>query len=159
MSLNELESLRANDIAKLIAAIPALAGCANADRIAAQHLATYLLAESAASIFDHRNSDDDSVYDRLERISHFPDGDRKIIQRGMNLLSLCMISGYERTSVADKASGVYNPIASGQWDGESEKARLVREIRGVQSPEMDAIFSIERALHSPWNGRKMYSDT
>lgn len=150
MSLGELDSLRGNDTAKLIAAIPALAECTDADRIAVQHVTTYLLAERAESIFDHRKTDDGTVFDRLERISHFPDGKKEVIQRGMNLLALSMVSGYERSSADDKTKGVYNPVVSGSWDTEKEKARLVKEIRAAASPEMDAIFSIERAVTGPW---------
>ena len=150
-SLDELERLRSNQTAKLIAAIPVLAGCTDADRIASQHVATYLLAEKAESIYDHRKGDDGSVYNRLERISHFPDGNRELIQRGMNLLVLTMISGYERSLVTDREQGVYNPVGSSSWDVEKEKARLVKAIRAIESPEMDAIFSIERALTGSWN--------
>jgi len=151
MSISELSALRNNSTAKLIAAIPALAGCTDADRIAVQHVATYLLAESAQTIFDHRESDDTTLEARLTRISLFPDGERKVIRRGMNLLLLTMLCGYEQSVVADRAKGVYNPIASGSWDSEKEKARLVREIRSFELPEMDEIFDVQKALEGKWN--------
>lgn len=148
----EMEKLRSNRVARLIGAIPVIADCPNADRVALQHLITYITAIQLDAIFDHRREDDSPVDARLERISHFPGGKRKIIQRGMDLLTLMMISGYEKSQLADQRKGVYNPIASGVWDSERERARLVRAIRGVSSPEMDQILDLEGALSGNWNG-------
>ncbi len=150
LSIGELERLRANSTARLIAAIPYIAGCTNADRISVHHLATYLLAQSASSIFDHREEDDRDVFARLERISHFPDGDKNVIHRGMSLLALIMIAGYERDVQTDRSQSVYNPIGSGSWDVEELRARLVRRIRSVPSPEMDYIIDLEHALRGDW---------
>ncbi len=152
LSISETEALQANRVARLIGAIPALAGCDDADRVAVQHVVTYLVAQRLEAIFDHRREDDSPLAARLERISHFPGGNRKIIQRGMNLLTLTMISGYERSLLADRKNGVYNPIESGSWDDTREKAQLIKAIRSVKSPEMDAILDLEGALHEGWNG-------
>lgn len=151
LSVGELDRLRINRTAKLITAIPYIAGCDDADRIAVQHLSTYLLAQSATSIFDHRAEDDSKMDTRLERISHFTGGDPALIRRGMALLELTMVCGYEHTKETDKAQGVYNPLVSEAWDEESTKARLVKEIRSVDSAEMDAVFDVERALVDGWN--------
>ncbi len=151
LSIGEMEQLRRNRIAKLIGAIPMIADCRDADRVAVQHVTTYLLARRLEEIFDHRRGDDDPVAARLERVSHFPGGDRKLIQRGMDLLTLVMVCGYERTQVADRREGVYNPLESGSWDGEREKKRLVKAIRAVPSPEMDQILDLETALRATWN--------
>jgi hypothetical protein len=152
LSLRETEALRKNPVARLIGAIPSLAGCSDADRVAVQHVATYLIALRLEVIFDHRPEDDASVAARLERISHFPDGNRKTIERGMNLLTLTMICGYEGSLVADRKNGVYNPLVSGSRDATREKARLVKAVRSVKSPEMDAILDLEGALRGAWNG-------
>lgn len=152
LSLSEMESLQRNRTAMLIGALPALSGTPDADRVAVQHVITYLTARHLEAIFDHRRDDDKEIMARLERISHFPGGDRRVIQRGMDLLALTMISGYERSVVTDRRQGVYNPIESGSWDGEREKARLVKAIRAVSSPEMDQILDLEVALRGDWNG-------
>lgn len=151
LSPSELEILRENDTARLIAAIPYVAGCRNADRTAVQHVATYLLAERADEIFDHRVEDDAAVGARLERISHYDGGDPKLLRRGMALLELTMVSGYEQTRETDGARGVYNPLLSGAWDAEEIKSRLVKEIRSIPSTAMDEIFDVERALRGRWN--------
>ncbi|TVR69860.1 MAG: hypothetical protein EA427_07075 [Spirochaetaceae bacterium] len=148
----ELERLRKNRVAELIGAIPALAECSDADRVAIQHVITYVAAMRLEEIFDHRREDDRPLAARLERISHFPGGNRKIIQRGMDLLTLVMISGYERSLVADRRKGVYNPVTSGVWDIDTERSRLIRAVRTVPSPEMDAILDVEGALRGSWNG-------
>jgi hypothetical protein len=151
LSLGELEALRSNDTAKLIAAIPAIAGCSNSDRISTQHLTTYLLAQSATAIFDHRREDDQTVMARLERISHFPDGDKSLIRRGMNLLALTMLNGYEQSMETDRRHKVYNPLVSGSWDAETARRTLIKEVRAVPSKEMDAIMDLERAIRGTWN--------
>lgn len=151
LSVGELEQLRGTATAKLIAAIPYIAECRDPDRVAAQHLATYLLAERAEAIFDHRKDDDRDIFARLERISHFPDGSPKIIRRGMNLLALIMLSGYINSTETDRHQSVYNPVVSGEWDPAAIQARLVKEIRGTASPEMDTIIDVEQALRGAWN--------
>lgn len=149
-SIGELDQLRDNRTAKLITAIPYIAGCSNADRIASQHLTTYLLAQSAEAIFDHRETDDHDLFARLERISHFPDGSKDLINRGMNLLALIMLAGYERDVQTDRSQSVYNPFGSGSWNAEQITARLVRRVRSTPSPEMDHIVDLERALRGNW---------
>lgn len=147
----ELQILRDTVTARLIAAIPYIAGCRDADRTATQHVVTYLLAERADEIFDHRIEDDHAVEARLERISHCVGGDAKLLRRGMALLELTMVSGYERSVETDRARGVYNPLLSGAWDADEIKSRLVKEIRSIPSPPMDEIFDVERALMGRWN--------
>ncbi|MFW5828105.1 MAG: hypothetical protein ACOCU4_08430, partial [Alkalispirochaeta sp.] len=127
-----------------------LAGCRNADRVSTHHLATYMLAQSASSIFDHREEDDQDVFARLERISHFPDGDKDVIKRGMTLLALIMIAGYEQDVQTDRSQSVYNPVGSGSWDVEELRAQLVRRARSVTSPEMDHIIDLEHAIRGEW---------
>jgi hypothetical protein len=152
LSISEMNALQQNRTAKLIGALPALAGARDADRVAVQHVITYLTAQRLEAIFDHRRDDDQPLTARLERISHFPGGDRRVLQRGMDLLTLLMISGYERSQVTDRRKGVYNPLGSGSWDGDREKTRLVKAIRAVPSPEMDQILDLEVALRGEWNG-------
>jgi hypothetical protein len=151
LSVGELDALRRRSTAKLIVALPYIAGCADSDRVAAQHLTTYLLAERAEAIFDHRRDDDGDVFARLERISHFPGGSSKLIRRGMNLLALIMLNGYITGTETDRRKSVYNPVLSGEWDPVAIQSRLVKEIRGTDSPEMDKIIDVEQALRGAWN--------
>ena len=151
LSARELEQLRQNPVARLIAAIPVLAGCDDADRVAVQHVSTYITAGKASEIFDHRKEDDQLIQHRLERISHFPNGDKRIIERGMNLLALCMISGYEGDITEDRRRGVYNPVGAQVWDAQAEKTRLIKAIDATHAPEMDGIFGVEEALRGEWN--------
>lgn len=151
LSVGELDTLQDISTAKLIAALPYIVECRDPDRVATQHLTTYLLAERVQIIFDHREGDDRDVFDRLERISHFPGGNAKLIRRGMNLLALIMISGYIKSAETDRRDSVYNPVASGAWAPEAIQSRLVKDIRGVASPEMDAIIDVEQAIRGAWN--------
>src|SRR5512142_3100055 len=63
--------------AKLIAAIPYLAGCREPERSALAHLATFVVAgsEAGAAAFDHKPADNYDVLARLAPIAHFEGGD------------------------------------------------------------------------------------
>jgi hypothetical protein len=151
LSVGELDALRRRSTARLIVALTYIAGCTDPDRVASQHLTTYLLAERAEAIFDHRREDDRDVFARLERISHFTGGSTKLIRRGMNLLALIMLNGYITSTDTDRRTSVYNPVLSGEWKPDAIQARLVKEIRGIDSPEMDNLIDVEQALRGSWN--------
>jgi len=107
-------------IAKLIAAIPFLAGCEDAERTAVAHPApTCLSTREDEALFQCQPEDRISVLERLRLGSNFKGGDRRIIDRGLCLLALNMVSDYHRDIEEDAALGKYNPIAAGAWDFES----------------------------------------
>jgi hypothetical protein len=139
-------------IAKLIAAIPFLAGCEDAERTAAAHLGTYLLSvRETKCYFNAQVADKVSVLERLRLISNFKGGDQKIIERGLCLLALNMVSDYHRDIEEDAALGKYNPIAAGDWDFESTVVDLEYKILSVNCEEMDEIVSIVMIPLSFWS--------
>jgi len=151
--MNEVESdkFRNRKIAQLIAAIPFLSGSKNPERTALSHLATYLLAATTArTIFDHAFHDDHDIMARLETISHFEDGDRSIIDRGMRLLALNMVCGYVRDLAKDEASGEYNPVLSGAWDADVLIEHLKKEIEAVPCERMDNVITIPETIFGFW---------
>lgn len=97
-----------------------------------------------------RPSDDEYLLRRLELIGNFVGGDEEIIQRGMNLIALCMISDYARDVKEDKVLGKYNPVSAGVLDYEKEKERLIREIESVSCPDMDNIFCAKEGVKTFW---------
>lgn len=147
-----IEKLAHSRIAKLTATIPFIAGCRNPVRIAVSHLIYVLSAEipSIAQHFLHSFADNDNVLSRLERISHFPDGDPLIIQRGMNLLAVIMISDYLKDKEHDKKIKKYNPLENGVWNAERKIEKLENEIKSVPCPEMDAIITVDEAKALEW---------
>ena len=151
LTAGEHERLHASPVAKLIAAIPFLAQCDDAERTAVAHLGTYLLSvRETKRYFCATAADDTSVLERLRLISAFKGGDPAIIDRGMCLLALEMVSDYRRDAEEDVFRGKHNPISSGDWDHDEVVADLTRRIEAVESPEMDAIMSIALAPDVFW---------
>ena len=154
MNSEETEWFINKRIVNLIAAIPFLAKCRNPERTALSHLASYVLSIRAATkpYADCVKSDNSvgSISERIKTISYFEDGNQDIIDRGMNLLILNMISGYERDKEDDKLSAKYNPINDGILDFTNEKDRIIKDIKSVNSKDMDGIITIEQAQREWW---------
>ena len=129
MSDEESQRFRGSMVAKLIAAIPFLAGCEDAERTAVAHLGTYLLStRETKRYFNTQPGDSASPLERLRLGSRFKGGDQRIIERGLCLLALNMVSDYKRDLEEDRLLGKYNPIAAGTgisrirsrtWNGRS----------------------------------------
>jgi len=146
----ETERFRSRAIPKLIAAIPFLAGCKDPLRTAISHLGTYILSVRLPEVAKTKPSDDEYLFRRLETINHFIGGDDDIIQRGMNLIALCMIYDYERDVEEDRQFNKYNPISSGSMDFEKQKRELIRQIESVPCDDMDKILPIRQAIRRFW---------
>lgn len=140
MTAEEEARLRGGTIAKLIASIPFLAGCEDAERTAVAHLGTYILSvRETKRYFDTRPEDGSSVLERLRLISSFKGGDRRIIDRGLRLLALNMVSDYRRDIEEDACLGKYNPVSAGAWDYEETVVDLQYKILSVACEEMESI--------------------
>jgi len=148
----ESRRFKANKVAKLIGLLPFAANCDDPERTALSHLATFLVAGSgeARSAFDHTPADDMEPLARLRTISDFKGGDDAIIERGMALLCLCMVSGYERDAEKDSLSGEYNPVSAGTWNSISLKTELERTIYERPSGLLDALMTQEEARILVW---------
>ncbi|MDY4611886.1 MAG: hypothetical protein SPD11_14860 [Sphaerochaetaceae bacterium] len=137
-----------NRILRLIAALPYLAGCSQPERIALVHMATYILMSEPGlpkQAFLHDELDDRNLFARLSLLDTFPDGDGRIIKRGMNLLALVMVQDHMHDMAADAAAGKYNPVAAGIWPPERTRTELVKEITNTPCAEMDEILPLEVA--------------
>mgnify|MGYP001344891158 CR=1 FL=1 len=132
MRETESSAFKANKTARLIAAIPFAAGCEEPERTALAHLATYLIAGSPSCrrAFDHKAADDREALARLAPIADFQGGDKKVIDRGMRLLALIMVSGYRRDLEKDGKSGEYNPLLAKAWKADETIAELSKGIDG-----------------------------
>lgn len=115
--------------AKIIAAIPFVAGCYRPEVTAIAHLSLYMNELKGFQKYCACNMLDDSdLYERLEPISHFRGGDQKIIQCGMDTLAYIMVEGYHKSAKADLEDGVYNPFNTGNWNYKSLKKMLTRRV-------------------------------
>jgi hypothetical protein len=137
------DKLLSNATAKLIGALPYLAGCRESERCAIAHLSAFVIGGaqgSARKLFDHKQGDDYDVLARLSAVAWFEGGDPAILSRGMKCLATIMIEGYKRDVAADKAAGRYNPVGSGAWDADTLLKTLKAEIAALPNAEMDEIF-------------------
>ncbi len=146
----EYEWLKNKNLAKLIAAIPFLAGCGDPDRTAVIHLGAYIMSLRIKTLANAQPSDDAGLFRRLEMINNFIGGDKAIIEKGMSLIALNMIADYARDIEEDRLFGKYNPVDSGAFDYEAEKKRLEGIITSVQCTEMDDIMNLDEAVEMYW---------
>ncbi len=153
MDTKELEWLRKKPVAKLIAAIPFLAGCDQPARTAVAHLGTYLLSiRETKPFFNADTTDDGDILDRLRLIMNFRGGDAAVIDRGMALLALNMLDDYKRDVQIDAALGKYNPVASGAFDYEAVRTELIRRIEAGCTVAVDKYDEIGPIVRGPWGG-------
>jgi len=147
----ETASLAGNNIARLITALPFLAGCEDAKRTAVAHLGTFLLSiKETKPYFNATPRDSASLLERFWLIGDFRGGDRRIIERGMSLLALNMITDYQRDIVEDETLGKYNPIAARDFDFKSAIDSLEKTVQGIDCPEMDEIAPMRVFPMSWW---------
>ena len=152
MTPDERERLSLGRIAKLIAAIPFLAGCADAERTAVAHLGTYLLStRETKCYFNARSEDGISVLERLRLGSNFKDGDAHIIEKGLCLLALNMVSDYKRDIEEDERLGKYNPIAAGALNFEDAVVDLEYKVVSVVCEEMDELAPMDEIPLGFWS--------
>lgn len=138
----EMSAFAENRTAKLIGAIPFVAGCEEPERTALTHLALYVTElRGGAAILGHIPADNASIFRRLRFIAGFSGGDTAVINHGMTWLALIMLVGYERSRDADARNHVYNPLNDGSWDAESLKAKLVESLKTAPCEALDAILN------------------
>ncbi|MDR1072709.1 MAG: hypothetical protein LBL45_03415 [Treponema sp.] len=62
-------------------------------------------------------------------------------ERGVFLLALIMLVGYERRRDADARSHVYNFLNDGSWDIDALKTNLMESLEAVPCVALDAILN------------------
>ncbi len=154
MTDSETEKLRSSKAAKVIGALPYIAGAREPERVAVAHLGTFVLAgrDRSRLVFDHKASDDGDVLARLEPIADHPGADKALVDRGMRILALMMIAGYARDVEKDRGSGEYNPLLRGTWSAAAMQESLLTAIQSVPSQEMDAVMKPHEAVMVWWDG-------
>lgn len=151
LSADEAKRLSESKIARLIAELPFIAGCDECERTALAHLSVYLMASKGGKPwFNHAKSDNISPLARLRLGTSFVGGNKGIIDRGMNILALAMLSDYDRDRDTDRAAGKYNPLSAGDWDFGSLKAELRAKLASNPSEEMDQIITEDQIVNSSW---------
>lgn len=139
-----------NRLAKLIAAIPFIASCSDPERTAVSHLGTYILSVRSKKFALAKPTDDTYLLRRIELLSNYIGGNRKIIKRGVSLIALVMLEDYHRDQKADSGAGKYNPINSGAFDYASCRRKLVKGIHKIECPQMDEILDASKCESTFW---------
>ncbi len=141
LSDSDTERLYGSRTARIIVAMPFAAGCEDAERTAILHLVAYIAEIKGFQKFcAHLPSDDKTLYERLDMISHFKGGDKQIIEHGMDMLALIMLQGYRASQNADAKSGVYNPRNAGTWDYDAAEKMLEGRIKNFHNTILDGLF-------------------
>lgn len=151
LSESEKTKLYDNPTAKIIAAIPFVAKCINPERIAISHLGIFLMEINGFQKYcAHLPTDDYDIFVRLERISHFQGGDKKIIDHGIALLAYIMLEGYKKSKVYDYKNNIYNPLNSYKWNYSLIKNKLIKKLSLNPCPALDSLFYTGPAAPSWW---------
>lgn len=140
-------------MARLIAAVPFIAGCNRAEETSFTHLAVYVMSidGSTKELYFHKAEDDENPFSRLLPISNFSSGNQQIIKCCMDLILLSMISNYNKDAQEDMNIGKYNPIASGKWNYSELSKSVIKRIDENITPEISAVYTTEKALKGVWN--------
>lgn len=151
LSTEDWEKMQNNQLARLVAGLPFIAGCDNAERVALTHLLTiYLASNDWKKEFLHGESDNEGIFRRLERISHFDGGDPAVIRKGMLLLAAAMISDHKHDAVADMAFGKFNPLNAGDWNHDMMMQEIREEIKTIGDTELESYFEAETFYDAYW---------
>ena len=151
-SVAQTNWLQGSRMARLIAAVPFLAGCGKAQETSFCHLLIYLasLDEAAKELFSHKPEDDGELYTRLAPILTFSGGNGEILQCCRDLITLCMVSNYRKDAEADQKVGKYNPLNAGLWDANALIGTLTESIEKRITPEIANFYTSEDALRGFW---------
>ena len=137
----EKDELYNSTTARIIATIPFVANCIDPERTAISHIALYLTEKRGFQKYcSHLPSDDFSLFNRLEAISHFKGGDFNIIKHGMNLLALIMIEGYKNSCIRDKQKKIYNPLIEKKWNYTNIKNKLLNDLSKTPCEALDSLY-------------------
>jgi len=124
--------------ARLLAAIPYLAGSEDPDRFAVSNLLTFHGMTKARSLFDHRATDDGDVFRRLATFHVGSQADPKTVDYGLTLLALISLNDHEHDGQADRTAGKYNPVNAGAWDPAATRKDLLATVN--QSPTLKETY-------------------
>lgn len=151
MSERKAQALRSKDIARLIGAIPFLAGCDEARSTAVANLRHYVMSCGIGKkLYAATPENSTSIFGRLKP-AQYKGGDAAIIRRGMSLIALNMLADYKRDVELDQSIGKYNPIAAGDWNYEEILAELLANVEAVACPDMDEIVEVHTIMNGYWN--------
>ena len=142
----ETDKFSNSTTAKIIAAIPFVAGCYRPEVTAIAHLSLYMNELIGFQKYCACTPIDSiDVFERLEPISHFRGGNKKIIEYGMYTLAYIMIEGYHKSMRRDAENGIYNPFVSGDWNYKTLRNKIYNLVFDDPNP-----FIILPSINGGW---------
>ena len=137
-------------IARLIAAIPYLAGCEDVERTAISHLGIYMFTIRTRNFFCTGTEEIKGLFKRMRMINNYLGGKTTLLERGMNLILLNILAEYEHDLSETWNPKKQDPMIAGIWYLKEEKDDLIKRIKAVNAPYMDEIITIEQAMIEWW---------
>ncbi len=101
--------------ARLVAAIPYLAGSEDADRFSLSNLLTLHGSRKASAFFGFRTSDQD-IFRRWATYHVGNQSEPRVVDFGLTLLALGSLAKFEKLASDDRKKGTPNPVTSGLWN-------------------------------------------
>ncbi len=140
----------ASPVARLVAALPFIAGCPKPDELAAKNVDTLIKEIKNPGPFAHRAGM--SLRKRLAPGDNWKGAaNPRAAEKGMLLLELASLQDHFRDREVDLASKTPNPLNEGM-DYQKEKDRLVKAINAISSPEIDQITTADALIERSETG-------
>ena len=114
--------------AKIINALPTMAGYKDADRIAFDSLDVFIRAYKMPEIYSHKPGQ--TTAQRLRPLAEALKSERAnpLIQKGLTVLEMISLNDHNTDRQADKDAGKFNPLNAGQISYKAEKRRLRKQL-------------------------------
>lgn len=110
LECSELEILKKSPVARILAAIPYLAGCKNPDQIAVLEVSLYIAAMRNEKLFSHRANQ--TIKERIYSgfLQPLQTGDPDVVEFGFTLLELISLNDHYHDLPSDILTGHANPL-------------------------------------------------
>lgn len=134
-SLNnqEQELLSQSLVAKILGAIPYLAGCDNPDQLAVLEVSLYIVAMRNKELFSHREKQ--TIRERINTgfLSPLREGDPNIVDFGLTLLELISLNDHKSDLTSDLLNEHSNPLTDGNILYFPSKQILIKKLESFDS--------------------------
>lgn len=143
LTKEEIIKLSESPILKIIAALPFIAKCEDADRCSYVNLSSCITAFRLGnkSISSFRYSDISSISRRLQYLFNFRKGNKKILKKGMQLIKYAMLLDYKKDLEEDNRVNKDNPLNISKFNFNKEILKIEKTIKSDKySTEIDSLF-------------------
>jgi hypothetical protein len=155
MNLSDEEATKVENhkLVRMFGLLPSFAGCPNPVGTGFLNVTVYLAERKGGrDLFLHNQEHDSDILSRLQPFRNIMcQGDQAVVEKGLSLASLVMLKDYKEDVQTDTQNRKYNPIASGAWDFDQVRGRLVSTVKKVRTRRLDAVFALSMVVMTWWN--------